>query len=216
MLDFELQIFWLVSFWTRNFSACQISSRNKDNASQFDLKIFERVRFWVSMKHSSFDFELRKAQSVRFRNKNFSNCQILTENLHSKIDCFSVLIAFTPWKLCILHFLRFFEKQNFESKNVQRVRFWKKITECQILISKKCNASDFELEILQRVRFCVENFWLYQILKWKFSKLSDFELKLSSSSDFELNVWKGVKIWTKNFRLVSFSIENFNEYQIFC
>ena len=49
--------------------------------SVFDLKVLQRVRFWVE-----------KIQRVRFSNKIFSTCQILKNWLHSKVTFWFILL----------------------------------------------------------------------------------------------------------------------------
>ena len=56
----------------------------------------------------------------------------------------------------ILNLKKFFKKHDFESKIFRLVRFWIKVfITCQILNQLFKHASDFDLNIIQHVRFCV-------------------------------------------------------------
>ena len=43
----------------------QVFKQNFHNASDFDLKILQRVRFWIE-KYNATDFELKEIKRVRF------------------------------------------------------------------------------------------------------------------------------------------------------
>ena len=127
--DFELNIFYNVPVLNQIF----------EQASDFELKILQRVRYWITFLnmrdflnwifYKPSDFGLKNFHRVMFWIKNFSSRQILNKPLQSKCH---VLVLFNPWKRHLLHFLWCFKKHNFELKLLLRVRIRiEKNTTCQ-------------------------------------------------------------------------------------
>ena len=205
-----LVLFYKAWFCIENFITCQILNWKKYNASDFDLKELERVRFWKKFFFVLSDFQWKFLQRVRFWNKNNTTRQILTWKFYNASDFgykklqhvglwiknFStchisksfphsknhVLIHFTPWKRHILHLSWFFKKHDFVLKISLRVRFW---------IEKK----------IQRLRFWIEKNTTRQILNWKKNTTRQImNWKKYNASDFELE-----KIQLDRFRIKFFS-----------
>ena len=93
------------------------------NASDFEKKFSQRVRFWLEKFTKRQFLDWKKIQRVKFWINNFSKFQILKNNLHLKNQ---VLVLSTPWKPHILHFSWFLKKLDFDMKSSLRVRFWVK------------------------------------------------------------------------------------------
>ena len=112
-------------------------------------------------------------------------------SLHSK---YQVLAKVTSWKQTNLRFLCFFKKHDFEM-NFFLMR--------QVLNYNFFNASDFELEILQRLRIWKEIFSTIWVLKRNAFKISSFgsiySAKFTFFSSFVLfqKEWFWIKIFTR-------------------
>ena len=96
-LQFELKFYNASDFTLKILTTCQNIKWKFHNTLDLDVKFLQRVRF-----------EIEKFQHVRFGRK-----------MHSK---YHVLALLTPWNWHNLHFLLFFEKHDFELKNLQGVR----------------------------------------------------------------------------------------------
>ena len=101
--DFEYKFLQRVKFQSKNNTTRQILIWKFYNASDFNLKKLQQVRFWIKIFFDLSDFEI---------SKNFP---------HSKNH---ILVHFTPWKRHILHLSWFHRKLDFALKISLRVRFW--------------------------------------------------------------------------------------------
>ena len=165
---------------------------------RFWFKIFTRPHILIWSFYNASDFELKKIQRLRFWNETLSTCQIF-KNICIQINDVSFL--FTPWKRHFLIFSCFSKKNDFELKFSSRGRFWiEKNTMRQNLSikeyiasysvlekynssdleSEKYNAWDFESRKIQRVRFSVQNFTTCQMLS---VRLLQFEIFLHLSKE---------------------------------
>ena len=136
MLIFEQGFSQPVSFWTRNFTACQVWTLNIHQVSQFGTKILQRVRFCT-----------KKLQRVIFWFKSFTTCQILLQSFFP-----FVRFWFRINTMCLALKQKVYNVSFFESKLPYLVRFWIKIfTRCLILIDGNQKESDFDLKTSKSV-----------------------------------------------------------------
>ena len=75
--------------------------------------------------------------------------------------------------------------------------------------------SDFVLQILQRVTFCLEHYELCQTFITKSCNLSSFDLKKLQSVRFELKILQRVRCWIKNFKICQIVIFKFHNVSVF-
>ena len=128
------------------------------NASDFDLKFLQRVRFWV-----------KKIQGVRFWIKHFSTCQILKSVCIQKKSRFGFLLRENDIFCIFRAFLKsmilnwtFLYVTVFEFKKKQRVTLWvKNISTCQILCVLLLQFTKFSF--IHQNRACFGNVLVYSL-----------------------------------------------------
>ena len=130
------------------------------NASDFEIKISKRVRFWFKSftKRQNLDWKIKR---VRFWVQIFSTCQVLKNCLHKKNTFWFILLRENGIFRIFGAFLKAW--------------FWNETFE---------NASHFNLKVLQRVRFGIEkktfskSYWTCHVFLLKKHKTWQSQLKL--------------------------------------
>ena len=159
---------WLKQIWLKSFTTfqilkwrdttCHILKQTFHNASDFNSKLLQSVRFWIEKEHC-----------VGFWIKKISTCQVLKKLLAFRKSRFR---SFYSVKTTYFTFVSFFWKAWFWIENfITCPNFnWRNYNASDFEL-KKCNASDFEIKFFRLVTFSIKSFTTCQILGQYFSIL---------------------------------------------
>ena len=114
-------------FWNKLILTLKV-----DISNQSEPKKQYKIQIWKKKLHNAPNIIMKLQQRLRPWSKNLKTRQNLKEVCLSNLSVFEkklrsknhVLVHFTPWKQHTSPFLCFFKKNDFESKNLLRVRFW--------------------------------------------------------------------------------------------
>ena len=104
-------------FQRKTFKTCQIFNKKIPNASDFETKISQPVRFWFECFTRRQILDWKKFNALNFEIKNFTTCQILEKNVFLKSTILREKIIFKKHELEEEVFLKKqFFKKNFACK----------------------------------------------------------------------------------------------------
>ena len=158
-------------FWIENITTCQILNQLPEKASNFELKFLKSIKFWIEKNFNALCFEIKIFRHVRFWKKVCN--QIITfwfilihEDAMYCNSCAVLKSTIFNWKI--------YHVFDFVLNRIQLVRLGNKRITSRVFLSLKTtkrqisswksfklsvsipifnHASDFDLNILQRLRF---------------------------------------------------------------